>query len=104
MLGKFSSVPLIIERLRGEGIDNFAVMEFVQGSRTRRWGIGWSFGGWRASGRVARGLGGAAGGSGLQRSWLPFPAEQIIEVGSYCFVICCCGACLFAMVSKLMHL
>lgn len=44
MLGKLSSVSIIIEKLIQYGINNYAVMEFIQGSKTKRWAIAWSFG------------------------------------------------------------
>lgn len=56
MLGKLSSVEPLVEKLRAKGIDNFAVTEFVQGNKTKRWAIGWSFGPMRPSNEAARGL------------------------------------------------
>lgn len=44
MLGKLSSVTTLIERLHTAGVKNWAVTEFVQGQKTRRWGIAWSWG------------------------------------------------------------
>ncbi len=44
MLGKLSSVSVIVEKLKGVGVSNWAVTEFVQGSKTRRWGVAWSWG------------------------------------------------------------
>jgi 23S rRNA (adenine1618-N6)-methyltransferase len=44
MLGKHSSVATVIEILKSHQIDNYAVTEFVQGSKTRRWGLAWSYG------------------------------------------------------------
>lgn len=43
MVGKFSSVATLLNILRKEGNGNWAVAEFVQGSKTRRWAIGWSW-------------------------------------------------------------
>lgn len=43
MLGKLSSVSVIIEKLIGNGNHNYAVTEFVQGSKTRRWAVAWSW-------------------------------------------------------------
>ncbi|KAM7187337.1 putative DUF890 domain containing protein [Naviculisporaceae sp. PSN 640] len=54
MLGKASSLELLIEQLRKHGIDNYAVAELVQGSKTKRWTLGWSFGPMRPSEAAAR--------------------------------------------------
>ncbi len=43
MLGKYDSVATIIERLKEIGIKNWAVTEFVQGTKTRRWAVAWSW-------------------------------------------------------------
>ncbi|KAL2066324.1 hypothetical protein VTL71DRAFT_2395 [Oculimacula yallundae] len=84
MLGKFSSVEPLVKKLRENGVGNFAVTEFVQGSRTRRWGLAWSFDALRPSVDIARGV------SSLQKALLPFPGEYLIasdrnhtEVGGY---------------------
>ncbi|KAI1004529.1 hypothetical protein K3495_g3679 [Podosphaera aphanis] len=69
MLGKLSSVATIHEKLKKSGIDNYAITEFIQGNKTRRWGIAWSFGPLRPSMTVAR------GSTSIQRSLLPFPNE-----------------------------
>lgn len=44
MLGKLKSVEFVIEELKAVGCVNWAVTEFVQGGKTRRWGVGWSWG------------------------------------------------------------
>lgn len=44
MLGKLSSVSEIVEKLKSVGVDNWAVTEFVQGQKTRRWAVAWSWG------------------------------------------------------------
>lgn len=44
MLGKASSISEVVERLKSVGADNWAVTEFVQGHKTRRWAVGWSWG------------------------------------------------------------
>jgi 23S rRNA (adenine1618-N6)-methyltransferase len=74
MLGKFSSVATLLQQLRDKGVNNYAVTEFVQGSKTRRWGIAWSFEDLRPRVGVARGL------SSLPRGLLPFPSEYTISV------------------------
>ena len=43
MLGKLSSVHTLIDKLKGAAVRNWAVKEFVQGTKTRRWAIAWSF-------------------------------------------------------------
>lgn len=74
MLGKHSSVAFLVQKLRDAKIDNYAITEFVQGSKTRRWAIAWSFEDMRSSMSVARGL------NSLQKSLLPFPSEYLIQV------------------------
>ncbi|KAF7903260.1 uncharacterized protein EAF01_006309 [Botrytis porri] len=72
MLGKFSSLSKVIEQLKKYKIDNYAVTEFIQGSRTRRWAVAWSFNDRRPSIAVSRGC------KSLPKSLLPFPTEQTI--------------------------
>lgn len=60
MCGKLSSVGIVVARLKDAGCVNWAVTEFVQGAKTRRWGVAWSWGGWRPAVRVARGINGRA--------------------------------------------
>lgn len=47
MLGKLSSVSVLVNRLQSAGVQNWAIKEFVQGGKTRRWAIAWSFRGLR---------------------------------------------------------
>jgi 23S rRNA (adenine1618-N6)-methyltransferase len=63
MLGKLSSVREVIEILQARGLmdvessqdgkrrgsANWAVKEFIQGQKTRRWAVAWSWGTLRAS-------------------------------------------------------
>ena len=49
MLGKYGSVEIIVENLREAGVDNWAVKDLVQGNKTRRWAVAWSWGGMRPS-------------------------------------------------------
>lgn len=77
MLGKFSSVAVIMHKLKEKGVDNYAATEFVQGNKTRRWGVAWSFNDMRPNAGVARGL------YSLPKALLPFPSEYIIKV---CFL------------------
>ena len=43
MVGKLSSLSAIIEILLQERNNNWAVTEFIQGTKTRRWAIAWSW-------------------------------------------------------------
>lgn len=43
MLGKLSSVTSIVETLITHHNHNYAVTEFIQGSKTRRWAVAWSW-------------------------------------------------------------
>jgi 23S rRNA (adenine1618-N6)-methyltransferase len=77
MLGKLSSVGAVVAQLRNQGCTNLAVTEFVQGQKTRRWCVAWSWMGFRPGIDVARGVG---SGSGVERKWLPPPTEMDFEV------------------------
>lgn len=55
MLGFLASVKTLVGKLREHGIRNYAVTEFVQGNKTRRWAVAWSFGPMRPAQDVARG-------------------------------------------------
>ena len=44
MFGKLSSVEVTVKTLTASGIDNYAVTEFIQGLKTRRWAVAWSWG------------------------------------------------------------
>ncbi|MCJ1259939.1 hypothetical protein MMC24_007778 [Lignoscripta atroalba] len=74
MLGKFSSVGTIIEKLKERGVTNWAAKEFVQGERTRRWGVAWSWGDMRPTMDTARGI------STLPKHLLPFPSEYTFSI------------------------
>ncbi|KAJ5739334.1 hypothetical protein N7533_012118 [Penicillium manginii] len=69
MLGKLSSVSVLVEALIKHGNHNYAVTEFVQGSKTKRWALAWSWGDRRPSMSVARGI------PGFPKHLLPFPAD-----------------------------
>jgi 23S rRNA (adenine1618-N6)-methyltransferase len=47
MFGKLGSVSIIVENLIDLGNRNYAVTEFVQGNKTRRWAVAWSWRDWR---------------------------------------------------------
>lgn len=56
MLGKLTSLETLIEKLHENGIENYAVTEFVQGNKTRRWALGWSFRPMRPAEHVIRSM------------------------------------------------
>ncbi|KAK8052353.1 hypothetical protein PG993_003738 [Apiospora rasikravindrae] len=80
MVGKQSSLGIVVDRLRAKGIDNYAVAQFVQGHKTRRWAVGWSFGARRPAARACRGggLGGAPLADGSGKSLLPQVTEMTV--------------------------
>jgi 23S rRNA (adenine1618-N6)-methyltransferase len=47
MLGMLSSVSTVVENLKTLKNDNYAVTEFVQGTKTKRWAVAWSWTDWR---------------------------------------------------------
>ncbi|TQV90647.1 S-adenosyl-L-methionine dependent methyltransferase, predicted [Cordyceps javanica] len=55
MFGFLSSVSALVQRLRDHGIGNYAVTEFVQGKKTKRWAVAWSFRPMRPPQKIARG-------------------------------------------------
>lgn len=56
MLGKISSLEILVDKLREEMVGNYAVTEFIQGAKTRRWAIAWSFCPMRPAQDVSRGM------------------------------------------------
>ncbi|KAI3395857.1 hypothetical protein diail_794 [Diaporthe ilicicola] len=56
MFGMVSSLVAMVQQLRERGVDNYAVTEFIQGKKTRRWAVAWSFGPMRPSQDVCRGM------------------------------------------------
>ncbi|OKL62360.1 hypothetical protein UA08_03054 [Talaromyces atroroseus] len=74
MLGKLSSVSVIVQKLLDIGIKNWAVTEFVQGKGTRRWAVGWSFSDWRPRSDASRGI------TTLSKNLLPFPSHYSFDV------------------------
>ena len=69
MLGKLRSITIILERLRSRGCTNYAVTEFIQGQKTRRWAVAWSWLPQRPPTTLARGI------PSLEKRLLPFPAD-----------------------------
>lgn len=56
MFGFLTSLVDFVGKLRENNIDNYAITELIQGSKTRRWAVAWSFGGMRPTRDVARGI------------------------------------------------
>ncbi|XXG95137.1 hypothetical protein Hte_001397 [Hypoxylon texense] len=74
MLGKQSSLDVLIADLKDRcGVTNYAVTAFVQGNRTRRWALGWSFGSRRPSLSASRGCEPPGG-----KKLLPPPTETTV--------------------------
>ncbi|KAJ9630367.1 hypothetical protein H2204_008432 [Knufia peltigerae] len=84
MLGKLSSVGSVVDHLRSRSCTNHAVAEFVQGQKTRRWCVAWSWSGLRPSNSVARGGFGSGGGvGGVEKKYLPPPTEVQVDLPSH---------------------
>ena len=49
MLGKASSVEFVVQKIRDAGVDNWAVTDLIQGNKTKRWAVAWSWGSLRPS-------------------------------------------------------
>ncbi|KAI0134903.1 hypothetical protein F4814DRAFT_436752 [Daldinia grandis] len=77
MLGKQSSLEVLVNILKGHGVTNYAITTFVQGNKTRRWAIGWSFGDKRPSLSASRGCEPSAG-----KKILPEPTEVTVVMRS----------------------
>ncbi|KAI0012439.1 hypothetical protein F4779DRAFT_625957 [Xylariaceae sp. FL0662B] len=75
MLGKQSSLEVLVDVLRDRGITNYAVTAFVQGNKTRRWALAWSFGNRRPSLASSRGFEPLAG-----KKLLPHPTETTVAI------------------------
>ncbi|KAL4927295.1 DUF890 domain protein [Aspergillus undulatus] len=76
MLGKLSSVSVLVENLIEMGNNNYAVTEFVQGNKTRRWAIAWSWADLRPPVGVARGI------PNFPKHLLPFPPEYVADLAN----------------------
>lgn len=74
MLGKLSSVSLVIDQLKRVACSNYTVTEFVQGQRTRRWCIAWSWLDFRPPVELSRGV------PALDKNLMPFPSEASFEI------------------------
>lgn len=92
MVGKYSSVEIIVGNLRGAGVDNWAVKDLVQGNKTKRWAVAWSWGSMRPSHVSATSRRSirlptnkmtqdtARGTSTLPKYLLPYPSEASFTV------------------------
>ncbi|KAJ5108270.1 hypothetical protein N7456_004945 [Penicillium angulare] len=74
MLGKLSSVTAVVDTLMKRENKNYAVTEFVQGNKTKRWAVAWSWSDMRPSMSTARGI------PGFPKHLLPFPSEFPFEL------------------------
>ena len=77
MLGKLESVEALVQLFRECDIDNYAVGELVQGKKTKRWVVAWSFNGMRPAQDVCGGVRAVAG----KRVTPVKVEEQILSVG-----------------------
>ncbi|KAI0148346.1 hypothetical protein F4776DRAFT_660516 [Hypoxylon sp. NC0597] len=73
MLGKRSSLAVLIDTLKSHSVSNYAVTAFIQGNKTRRWAIGWSFGSRRPSLSASRRY-----VPSVEKKLLPPPTETTI--------------------------
>ncbi|KAJ4257550.1 hypothetical protein NW762_008674 [Fusarium torreyae] len=76
MFGFLTSLIEFVEKLRQHQIDNYAVTEFIQGSKTRRWAVAWSFGSMRPRQEIARGI-----KTAVSKNVLPeITEEKVVEI------------------------
>lgn len=75
LLGLHSSLTPLLTLLHSHNITNTAITEFTAGSRTRRWGLAWSFQPLRPSVATSRNI------ASLPKALLPFPTEYVVELG-----------------------
>ncbi|KAI0392408.1 hypothetical protein F5Y17DRAFT_361588 [Xylariaceae sp. FL0594] len=81
MLGKQSSLEHLIDVIRGHGVSNFTVTTFTQGTKTRRWALGWTFSSRRPSQRASRAsFSSLSSASSAWKRMLPPPTEISMEV------------------------
>jgi 23S rRNA (adenine1618-N6)-methyltransferase len=115
MLGKLSSVSVIVERLKQEGVRNWTAGELVQAGKTRRWVVAWSWTGLRPASRP-KGLGRRAvkataniTGNGppaeesatLHGGLLPFPPTFVFELHEPTTTVDALGRNIDAQISQL---
>ncbi|KAI1491297.1 hypothetical protein F5X96DRAFT_486255 [Biscogniauxia mediterranea] len=73
MLGKQSSLDALVDTLKKNGITNYAVAAFIQGNRTRRWAVGWSFSSLRPAMSASR-----SPAPSITKKIQPYPTEMTI--------------------------
>ena len=56
MLGKLESLDALVQMFHEHNVDNYAIGELVQGKRTKRWVVAWSFNAMRPSQDVCGGV------------------------------------------------
>ncbi|KAI5923561.1 hypothetical protein F4810DRAFT_198996 [Camillea tinctor] len=81
MLGKQSSLDTLVNILKENGITNYAVTAFIQGNRTRRWAVGWSFGNLRPAMSTSR-----SSAPSVTKKIQPYPTEATITTVSASYV------------------
>lgn len=69
MLGKASSVEKIVQKLKDVGIQHWAVKDLVQGNKTKRWCIAWSWANMRPNEKISR------ASTTFSKALLPFPTN-----------------------------
>lgn len=80
MLGKLSSLNVLVGQLCAHGIDNYAVAAFVHGTKTRRWALGWSYGVRRPTVEAARGGSDASGLESYRHLLPPITEVDVLSV------------------------
>ncbi|KAH6660961.1 hypothetical protein BKA67DRAFT_598940 [Truncatella angustata] len=73
MLGKQSSLQAVVQVFQEHEIENYAMTELIQGSKTRRWAVGWSFMSRRPNNKACRGFEPSAG-----KKFLPYLTEMVV--------------------------
>jgi len=72
MVGKLESLKELLVTLKEKSITNTAIKELIQGHKTRRWALAWSFHPIRPPLTTSRGI---SASSGIPKQLLPFPSE-----------------------------
>ncbi|KAF2187877.1 hypothetical protein K469DRAFT_748726 [Zopfia rhizophila CBS 207.26] len=75
MLGKLESAKAVVDKLKKNGVNNWAVGCLDAGGLTKRWVVAWSFGDFRPRNDIAR-------IDNIAHEYLPFPTEYKIDLDS----------------------